>query len=120
MKYTKGLAREEFLQHMYEEFPSVFDTSFSREMLENIVDYGRANHTVTKNGLYYYLKAMIPQVEPKEIIDYLDKDMLTNEVLCLVEGQDLSVDELISNATQSCEELNKDVVDENTLEFIKE
>ena len=81
MNYNNGFAKDEFLQHMFEEFPSVFNTSFSREMLENVVDYGMDNHTVTKNGLYYYLKDMVPQTEPKDLIPYIDKSWLTNEVL---------------------------------------
>ncbi len=88
MEYNNGFAREEFLQHMLEQFPSVVNTSFSREMLENIVDFGKSNYTVSKNSLYYFLKAMIPEVEPNDLIPYIDKALLTNEVLCLVEGQE--------------------------------
>lgn len=82
MNYTNGLAKEEFLQHMFEEFPSVFDNAFSRTMLENIVDYGTANgFTSTKNDLYYFLKDMIPEIEREDLLPYMDKSMLTNEVL---------------------------------------
>lgn len=83
MTYTNGLAREEFLQHMFEVFPSVFDNVFSRTMLENIVDYGTAdNFTHTKNELYYFLKDMIPELDPEEdLLPYMDKAMLTSEVL---------------------------------------
>ena len=88
MDFSNGFARDEFLQHMFEEFPSVFNTSFSREMLENIVDFGKSNYTVSKNSLYYFLKAMVPEVEPNDLIPYIDKDLLTNEVLCLVEEQE--------------------------------
>lgn len=31
--------RNEFEEYMFEEFPSVFENSFSREMLSNILDY---------------------------------------------------------------------------------
>lgn len=89
MEYKNGFAREEFLQHMFREFPAVFNNFFSREMLENIVDYGKANHTVTKNGLFYYLKAMIPEVGYADLIPYIDRDLLTDEVLCFVENQEL-------------------------------
>lgn len=82
MNFTNGLAKEEFLQHMFEEFPSVFGNTFSRTMLENIVDYGTAdNFTHTKNDLYYFLKDMIPEIEPKDLIPFMDKRMLTDEVL---------------------------------------
>ena len=85
MNYNNGFARDEFLQYMYEEFPSVFNNTFSREMLENVVDNGIKNHTVSKNSLYYYLKDMIPEVEPKVLIPYIDKELLTNEVLYLLD-----------------------------------
>ena len=63
MGYTNGLDKEAFLQYMFQEFPSVFNNSFAREMLENIVDYGTAdNFTHTKNELYYFMKDMIPEV----------------------------------------------------------
>ena len=82
MNFTNGLAKDEFLQHMFEEFPTVFDNTFSRTMLENIVNYGTAdNFTHTKNVLYYFLKDMIPEVEPGDLIPFIDKSCLTNEVL---------------------------------------
>lgn len=82
MDYKNGLAREEFLQHMFEEFPSVFNNTFSREMLENIVDYGLSgNLPSSKNSLYYFLKDMIPEIEQKDLLPYMDSNMLTNEVL---------------------------------------
>lgn len=82
MTFTNGLAREEFLQHMFEEFPSAFNNNFSRTMLENIVDYGTAdNFTHTKNELYYFLKDMIPEIQPEDLLPYMDKAVLTSEVL---------------------------------------
>lgn len=87
MIFINGFAKEEFLQFMHEEFPNVFDNSFSRDMLENIVDYGVKNHTTTKNGLYYFLKEIIPELEPKDIIKFIDPDCLTDEVLSLAVKQ---------------------------------
>lgn len=84
MNYENGFAREEFLQYMFEEFPSVFNNAFSRKMLENIVDYGIKNHSVSKNSLYYYLKDMIPEAELDDLIPYIDKSFLTDEVFCFV------------------------------------
>lgn len=92
MQYINGLAKGEFLQHMFEEFPGVFNNSFAREMLENIVDYGTAdNFTHTKNELYYFLMDMIPEVEPKDLIPFMDKEMLTDEVLYLVEREQVAL-----------------------------
>lgn len=89
MHYTNGLDKQAFLDYMFQEFPSVFCNSFSREMLENIVNYGTAdNFTHTKNELYYFLKDMIPEVEPRDLIPFMDENMLTNEVSSLMEGAD--------------------------------
>ena len=67
---------------MFEEFPSVFDNTFSREMLENIVDYGLSgNLPSSKNSLYYFLKDMIPEIKQKDLLPYMDSNMLTREVL---------------------------------------
>lgn len=90
MNYNNGFARDEFLQYMFEEFPSAFENPFSREMLENVVDRGINNHTVSKNSLYYYLSDMLPEVVPKDLIPYIDKSLLTDEVLCLVDEHDLT------------------------------
>lgn len=87
MIFINGFAKEEFLKFMHEEFPDVFDNSFSRDMLENIVDYGVKNHTTTKNGLYYFLKEIIPELEPEDIIKFIDPDCLTDEVLSLAVKQ---------------------------------
>lgn len=82
MRYTNGLDKDKFLQHMFEEFPTVFNNTFSRTMLENIVDYGTAdNFTHSKNALYYFLQDMIPEIESKDLIPFMDKNLLTNEVL---------------------------------------
>lgn len=86
MEYTNGFAKEAFLQHMFEEFPSVFDNTFAREMLENIVDYGTAdNFTHTKNDLFYFLMDMIPEIGARDLVPFMDKTMLTNEILAQVE-----------------------------------
>ena len=89
MEYINGLAREEFLQYMFGEFPFVFDNAFSRELLANIVDYGLEKHTTSKNGLYYFLMDVIPELEPKDLIPFMDKQILTDEVLSLVENGEL-------------------------------
>lgn len=89
MEYVNGFAREEFLQYMFNEFPSVFNNTFSRTMLENIVDSGINFHSTSKNSLYYYLKDMVPEVEPNDLIPYFDKKILTDEVLCFVEEPDI-------------------------------
>lgn len=91
MKYANGFDKGGFLEHMFEEFPSAFETPFSREMLENIVDYGMKYHNVSKNGMYYYLKDMLPEVEARDLVPFMDKEMLTEEVLGLVDSGEARV-----------------------------
>lgn len=105
MNFTNGLAKDEFLQHMFEEFPTVFDNTFSRTMLENIVNYGTAdNFTHTKNDLYYFLKEMIPEVEPGDLIPYIDKSCLTNEVSILVSSSPERKEKIISEVQDTIED----------------
>lgn len=72
MWYTKNkfiggieMNRQEFEQYLYEEFPSVFENSFSREMLSNILDY--AETIGDENEQYLFLGNMIPQVSEREL-----------------------------------------------------
>lgn len=57
--------KTEFANYMFEEFPSVFETSFAREMLQNILDY--AESLGDKSKQYNYLSAMLPQVTNSEL-----------------------------------------------------
>ena len=92
MNFTNGLAKDEFVYHMLEQFPSVFDNTFSRIMLENIVNFGTAdNFTNTKNDLFYFLKDMIPEIAAKDLIPFMDKSYMTREVLSLMDLSDVEL-----------------------------
>ncbi len=89
MEYTNGLAKEAFLQHMFTEFPLALDNSFARELLENIVDHCVAdNFSHTKNARYYFLMDIIPEITPGDLLPYMDKNTLTQEVLSLMDDME--------------------------------
>lgn len=57
--------KNEFKVFLFEEFPSVFETSFAREMLENILNYAESLGDETEQ--YNFLTVMIPQVSDREL-----------------------------------------------------
>lgn len=61
--------KENFTSYMYGEFPSVFETSFAREMLENILGY--AESLSDESERCNFLSSMIPQITEKEIRNFL-------------------------------------------------
>lgn len=76
MEYKNGLAKEEFLQYMYNKFPSAYENSHSKMLLENIVDYCTSNTFDTKNKLVPTLDILIPEVKREEIIRFVDKEFI--------------------------------------------
>lgn len=63
--------RTAFENFMWDEFPSVFESVFSRQMLENILDYAEALGDESEQ--YNFLRKMIPQVSDFELKMYLYK-----------------------------------------------
>lgn len=72
MKYINGFARDEFLQYMYSEFPSVYNNAHSRELLENTVDYCIEINKKNEGKLIDKLESLIPEVTHNEITRYFD------------------------------------------------
>lgn len=108
MNYTNGLAKEEFLQYMYNEFPDVYNSAHSRDLLENIVNYGtNDNFTHTKNDLFYYLSDMIPEVTKEELLRFIDKDCITNEVTN--EATDINSLHIFSEDKDEREDINNTI-----------
>lgn len=81
MEYINGFAKEDFLEYMYNQFPTVYNNTHSRELLENIVDYCTTdNFTHTKNELIYTLEKLIPEITGKELLEFADKSILTSSI----------------------------------------
>lgn len=56
--------KREFEQFMYNEFPTVFENSFSREMLSNILAYAEG---MEETEQYNFLCGMIPEITEREL-----------------------------------------------------
>ena len=81
MEYINGFAKEDFLEYMYNQFPTVYNNTHSRELLENIVDYCTTdNFTHTKNELIYTLEKLIPEITGKELLKFANKSILTSSI----------------------------------------
>ncbi|WP_304818925.1 LPD11 domain-containing protein [uncultured Clostridium sp.] len=72
LNYENGFAKNEFLQYMYSEFPSVYHNSHSRELLENVINYCTSNTFDVKNKLVPTLEILIPEIKKNEIIRFVD------------------------------------------------
>lgn len=72
MEYIDGFAKWDFLQYMYQEFPSVYNNVHSRELLENTVDYCIENDGDSQSRLIDVLKELIPEVTHNEITRFFD------------------------------------------------
>lgn len=72
MEYINGFAKNDLLQYMYQEFPSVYNNSHSRELLENTIDYCIENNRKNEGRLIDKLVSLIPEVTHNEITRYFD------------------------------------------------
>lgn len=72
LNYESGFAKNEFLNYMYSEFPSVYHTPHSRELLENVVNYCTSNRFDVKNKLIPTLEILVPEINRNEIIQFVD------------------------------------------------
>lgn len=61
---------EDFLQYMYQEFPSVYNNTHSRELLSNTVIYCIERESANPDKLVRTLKDIIPEVNYSEIAKY--------------------------------------------------
>lgn len=55
--------------YIFEEFPTVFENSFSREMLENILAH--SEEIKDKNEQVIYIMEMIPQIRENEVRQFI-------------------------------------------------
>lgn len=59
--------KENFLEYLTQEFPTVANNHFVYDLLENIIDYGIKNHNATISDLQWFLSDIIPEVTEEEI-----------------------------------------------------
>lgn len=66
--------KETFLEYMASEFPSVYNNTHSREILENIVQFAIKEKDESKGQLVAFLLDMIPEVREDEIKMFYEVD----------------------------------------------
>ena len=72
MEYINGFAKNDFLQYMYQTFPSVYNNAHSRELLENTVDYCIEEEGENEGRLIDTLENLIPEISHNEVTRYFD------------------------------------------------
>ena len=53
------------------------NNEFERYLLYNLIEYGVKNHCVSKDQLAYFLSDIIPNVEFKDVIKFMNDECLT-------------------------------------------
>lgn len=102
-EYKNGFAKDDFLHFMYDEFPTVYDNSHSRELLENIVDFCTEDNSTHLHEVFFNLERLIPEIKGNELIDFFDIKEVNQEII---------------EAIKNIEALSNDVVkDEEEIEM---
>lgn len=73
MNYENGFAKDEFLQYMYDQFPSVYSNAHARELLENTVKYCMEKEGEREGKFIDVLEDLIPEVTHNEVTMHLLK-----------------------------------------------
>lgn len=76
----KGFNDEGFMAYMSYAFPDVFTgkgSSFTRDLLENLIEYAHKYEQVSKDQFCVFLSDLIPEVEMGEVATFMDDDCLT-------------------------------------------
>ena len=69
-----------FMAYLQYTFPSVFTgnrSSFTRDMVENLIIYACENKLVSKDQFCYFVSDMLPEVEFGEVAAFMDDECLT-------------------------------------------
>lgn len=72
----KGFDEVGFMEFLENEF-SGFENSFLRETVGNIIDYGLEHNHNSLDQFCYWLSDILPEVEFKEVVLYMDDAHLT-------------------------------------------
>lgn len=81
MNYENGFAKEEFLQYMYNQFPSVYNNTHSRELLENTVNYCMEKEGARESRFIGVLEGLIPEVTRNEVTMHFDNTSKEKKVI---------------------------------------
>jgi hypothetical protein len=72
-----GFDEKGFLEYLEREFPTVFTNSFTRELVENVIDYAIKYEQVSKDQICCFLQNMLPEIDFGEIAMFVEDGSLT-------------------------------------------
>lgn len=76
----KGFNNEGFMAYIAYQFPGVFagnGSSFTRELLENLIEYAMKYEHVSKDQFCEFLADLLPEVEMGEVAAFMEDGCLT-------------------------------------------
>lgn len=76
----KGFCDEGFMAYVEHQFPGVFagiGGNFTRELLENLIEYAHKHEQVGKDQFCEFLSELLPEVEMGEVAAFMEDDCLT-------------------------------------------
>ena len=76
----KGFNDEGFMAYVEYQFPGVFSRSggsFTRELLENLIEYAHKHEQVGKDQFCDFLSSLLPEMEMGEVAAFMEDDCLT-------------------------------------------
>lgn len=76
----KGFNDEGFMAYVEYQFPGVFSRSggsFTRELLENLIEYAHKHEQVGKDQFCDFLSSLLPEIEMGEVAAFMEDDCLT-------------------------------------------
>lgn len=74
----QGFNKTAFMEYLAKTFYG-FDSSFTRQLVENVIDYANKWERVSKDQFTYFVSDMLPEVEFGEVAAFVDDKSLTEE-----------------------------------------
>lgn len=76
-----GFHETAFKEYLADQFPEPMRCSFTREMIDNILDHAHDRHHVSKDMFVTFLDKMIPEITFDEIIQFAEDGILTKSTI---------------------------------------
>lgn len=81
--YIEGIAGEELITYMLDKMELQKDPAgpcidYSRQLIENVIAYGRKHKTTSKDSMLYFLCDILPDIEAEEAAAFISDELLTD------------------------------------------
>ena len=77
-KYYKGFNRDGFIEWLEDKHGL---SSFTVELLDNIIDYAHKHEHVSKDQFAYFISDLVPEIEFIDVAKFCEDDILTRDTL---------------------------------------